>query len=217
MATTSLLGDSGGPIVNGKDQVVGVYQDSSASNIVYSVDLAQLTHGDVSQLCFGSALGLVATICMPQLHEAPVTFVRDVPPGICGHRAADPPFTFCGFAGSSATPSITACWVSTTTSADPSTRIDQITDVYPAVYFHIQLDSLATAATTDSVTLTSAEDGTTRLVTNASVAEFGSSFYFGPQGWNHNAVGHIDDGVWTYKVTLSSGGSCSASFTAAPP
>jgi len=211
-----VAGDGGGPIVNAHNQVVGLTQwgSTTVANLL-SVDLANITDGDPTQLCFGDAWAQVSTICLPGKHSQPATFVRDTTPEICGSVASDPPFSLCQFAGASASPTITSCWVSADTSPDSSDQVTQVSDVYPAVYFHAQLAEPGTSETTESLAITSPDGTVTNLVTNRSIGPVGANFWNGPLGWNHGATGHVADGVWTYKMTLSSGATCSATFTTA--
>lgn len=205
--------DWGGPIVNTSNQVVGVTQWGSTTVAdLLSVDLASLTAGDPTQFCFGDAAGQSSTICPGLGASSTALLGRDTAPELCGTTVSDPPFSVCQAAGASAAPSIVQCWVSADKTPDSSTQVDQVSDVYPALYFHIQLSAPGTAATTHTITITSPDGTTTTLVTNVSVGPLGSDFYSGPLTWNHQ-TGHVADGVWTYRVTLSSGGSCSASFT----
>src|SRR5207253_3796374 len=145
----------GGPIINSKNEVVGLVQWGSKTS-TFAVDIPGLAKGDPSVLCYGAVAGLVATICDRRTGPGTV-FKVDGPPAVCGNRAADPPFFVCP-------PLVTECWLSSANSADKSLEVQQVYDTNTSgVYFMQQLAYHAGDGSTATIDLQSPNGTTTTL------------------------------------------------------
>ena len=186
-------GASGGPIMNSKGEVVGVNQAVLKSGQLQSVDLAHMAHGDPTQFCFGVATGQASTIC--NTHKPAHAFLsRDGRPQLCHGYAVLLPFQDCPAltaatpttAPTSATPTITDCWVTNVDSWEATARVYQVTDARPPLYFVQQLAQIPAASVTVTVTLTAPNGSVSTVVRSQAFPGAGTNFRYGPVGWPHS-------------------------------
>jgi hypothetical protein len=213
-------GASGGPIVNSNGEVVGVNQAVVKSGQVQSVDLAHMAHGDPTQFCFGVATGQASTIC--SAHKPAHAFLsRDGRPKVCYGYAILLPFQGCPTLtatqtpttsttpATSATPTITDCWVTNVDSWESSNRAYQVSDARPPLYFVQLLGQIPASSVTVTVTLTAPNGAVSTVVRSQPFPGAGTIFRYGPVGWTVTPSGFVTDGLWTFRMTLSTGATCS--------
>ena len=218
-------GTAGGPIINANNEVVGIAQvwSSNDTSVVWSVDLPSIIEGTPSQLCFGEAVGQSSTICPAGAGPRSTLLARDAAPEVCGAYAADPPFTICASdqTGDPVAAPVTApgaaalppaplidCWMSTYNSLG-APNVSQLSDTASTLFFQWHITRSPPSGTTGSITVTPPGGAATTLSTTPFVAPGWSSIKV---PWD--ITGPVQDGTWTYNLTLSTGGSCSGTVNA---
>jgi hypothetical protein len=199
-------GSGGGPIVDEKNDIVGLVQWQPSAAITLSVDLPALSGGTPSRLCVGVAGGAPSTVCRAGARPQKPWFAGDVPPLVCDGGAEIPPFTTCpGMLGD--------CWL--TDSPASGQQVKQVIEGDFANLFLIQQFSSAPAPGTKLALQVNDPAGRIARIGTADLSNQGTMALVVDMGLQLGLTSPTP-GTWRFSVAVSDGSHCESSVDVTP-